>query len=956
VTIRPRLEHLEERTLLSINPIVTENQLPGTPLSVWGPTYTANMDGFASKMSVNPGETESFKVNTYGTVSKFRLDVYRLGYYQGNGARLVGSVDVPNPPAQPDPIYNASTGEVDAGNWAVDASWTVPSNAVSGIYFTRMVREDGVSGGDAMCTFVVRNDASHSDLLFKTSDATWNAYSNWGGRSLYDFNSSPSRAFKVSYNRPDQGWAFLWEYPMVNWLEQNGYDVSYFTDVDTEARGSDILNHKVFMSVGHDEYWSGGERNNVTAARDAGVNLAFFSGNAVYWKTRWEKSIDGTNTPNRTLVCYKETARGQDPADPPTWTGQWADPVGGSPADAGVPQNSLTGTFYTGGETNNSTSFVIPSDYAGLRFWRNTAVAQLTPGQSYTTPNRTLGYEWDADVDNGYRPAGEFDLSNTTVQGIPQNIALYRAASGALVFSAATVQWSWGLSSVGLGAGTMNPPDQAMQQATVNLFADMGVQPGTLQSGLVPASASTDHTPPTSIITSPANNSSVSLNVPITIRGTAVDAGGGVVAGVEVSVDGGATWHPANLNAVATSTTWTYPWTPTAAGNYNIRSRAVDDSANLETPSAGILVSAGVTPPILVASYSFDEGSGTVLHDRSGHGNNGTISNATWSTAGKYGGALSFNGTNAWVTINNSASLQLSNGMTLEAWVEPTAASAWRPALLKEIPGDLSYALYASASPAGSAFPPAAQINLGSGDLTAQGTAGLPLNTWSFMAATYDGSTLTTYINGNVVSTLAVSGAITETNGVLRIGGDASWNEHFQGLIDDVRIYNYALTQSAISTDMNTPVPGAAGGASQAAPLAGNAVPGLAAGPAAAGPSTAGGAAPGAEPTMRKPAGISPGSPPVVADALFSLFSATSPGSVGMVAGTADTGPLSPGLLFGPLFAATGFGGDASGGHSAPSGSGGVRQGVAALGVSPLTNADPLGGVFETPFSWVPNA
>ena len=94
---------------------------------------------------------------------------------------------------------------------------------------------------------------------------------------------------------------------MVRWLERNGYDVSYFTGVDADRRGAEILEHKAFLSVGHDEYWSGGQRANVEAARDAGVNLAFFSGNEIFWKTRWENSIDGSNTDHRTLVSYKET-------------------------------------------------------------------------------------------------------------------------------------------------------------------------------------------------------------------------------------------------------------------------------------------------------------------------------------------------------------------------------------------------------------------------------------------------------------------------------------------------------------------------------------------------------------------------------------------------------------------------------------------------------------------------
>ena len=166
-------------------------------------------------------------------------------------------------------------------------------------------------------------------------------------------------------------------------------------------------------------------------------------------------------------------------------------------------------------------------------------------------------------------------------------LTLYKHSSGARVFGAGTIQWSWGLDSKhdrGSAAA-----DVRMQQATVNLFADMGVQPTSLQSGLVAASASTDAAAPTSTITSPAAGASVASGSAVTISGTAIDSGGGVVGGVEVSVDGGATWHPANGRA-----TWTYSWTtPGGGSSVTIKSRAVDDSGNLETPSAGTTVTVG---------------------------------------------------------------------------------------------------------------------------------------------------------------------------------------------------------------------------------------------------------------------------------------------------------------------------------------------------------------------------
>ena len=156
------------------------------------------------------------------------------------------------------------------------------------------MRQDGTAGASHI-VFVVRDDDGRSDVLFQTSDTTWQAYNRYGGNSLYAGDPA-GRAYKVSYNRPfttrdyaPEDWVFNAEYPMVRWLERNGYDVSYTTGVDTDRRGAEILEHRSFLSVGHDEYWSGDQRANVEAAREAGVHLAFFSGNEVFWKTRWDE-------------------------------------------------------------------------------------------------------------------------------------------------------------------------------------------------------------------------------------------------------------------------------------------------------------------------------------------------------------------------------------------------------------------------------------------------------------------------------------------------------------------------------------------------------------------------------------------------------------------------------------------------------------------------------------------
>ena len=404
------------------NGIVAENCLTGNAASEWDVNGAGNasIQGFATDISVNRGQTVSFKIDT--SSPDYRLDIYRMGYYGGAGARKITTVQpsATLPQSQPACLNDSATGLIDCGNWAVSASWSVPATATSGIYFAKVVREDGANAGQAShIVFVVRDDASTSNMLFQTSDTTWQAYNNYGGNSLYT-GSPAGRAYKVSYNRPfntravdnGQDWLFNAEYPMVRWLEANGYDVSYFTGVDADRLGNLIQNHKVFLSTGHDEYWSGAQRTNVEAARNAGVNLAFFSGNEVFWKTRWENSIDGSGTPRRTLVCYKEThANAKIDPSPNVWTGTWRDPRFSPPADGGRPENALTGTIFAVND-GATTNIVIPEADGKMRFWRNTSVATLASGTSATLPSSTLGYEWDVDLDNGSRPAGLIPIVN----------------------------------------------------------------------------------------------------------------------------------------------------------------------------------------------------------------------------------------------------------------------------------------------------------------------------------------------------------------------------------------------------------------------------------------------------------------------------------------------------------------------------------------------------------------
>jgi hypothetical protein len=679
------------------NPIVCENSKPGTDPSEWDISGAGDSDiqGFATDISVNVGGSIGFKVDT--DARAYSIEIYRTGWYGGLGARLITTLSpsVPLPQSQPQCLTDATTEIYDCGNWAVSATWNVPTTAVSGVYVADLYRPDNRHASQIL--FVVRNDASHSQVLVKTSDTTWQAYNSYGGSDFYQ-GAANGRAYKISYNRPlvtrDGGTNhdnyFSAEYPMVRFLERNGYDVSYSSSVDADRYGSLLKNHSTVLSVGHDEYWSGAERANFEAARDAGVNLAFFSGNEVYWRTRWEPAEAGAATPYRTEVSYKETWSNEK-IDPATeWTGTWRDPRFASQADGGgLPENALSGTFFMSNVTDLPVT--VTQAQGKLRLWRNTGLSSMTGATTALAPH-TVGYESDEDVDNGFRPAGLIDMS--TVSGTvsaymldfgnltgaattTHHITLYRAASGALVFSAGSIQWSWGLDAEHDGDGA--PADARMQQATVNLLADMGAQPSSLMSGLVAATPSTDHTGPTVTVASPAQGATIGNGTTVTATGTATDAGGGVVAGVEVSTDGGTTWHPASG-----TTSWSYSYVQPGNGAVALQVRATDDSGNIGAVASRSVTATcpcsvyGSTTPVVASADDpspvelglrfspTQSGYVTGVRFYKGAANTGTHTGTLWSASGSVLASVRFTGETAsgWQTASFSLPVAVSAGTT----------------------------------------------------------------------------------------------------------------------------------------------------------------------------------------------------------------------------------------------------------------------------------------------------
>ena len=344
-------------------------------------------------------------------------------------------------------------------------------------------------------------------------------------------------------------------------------------------------------------------------------------------------------------------------------------------------------------------------------------------------------------------------------------------------------------------------------QATTTTFAESGLAPGTYlykvtaqdvagnvsaPSNEAPIAVASDTTPPSVSVTAPANASTV--NGLITLTASASDNVG--VVGVQFRIDGTA------FGTEDTSAPYSASWNTSTVANgpHVITAVARDAVGNQQVSSqVNVTVSNSTTTPLgLVAAFNFNEGAGTTVADKSGTGNNGTITAATWSPDGRFGSALSFNGTSAWVTVPDAASLDFTTAFTIEAWLNPASITAWRTVVLKESGSRLAYGLYG----VNGSSRPSGWIQT-TRDYFVNSTTALAVNTWTHVAYSYDGATLRMFINGTQVATAAGPTALTASAGPLRIGGNAIWGEYFSGRIDEVRLYNRALSAAEIQADMN---------------------------------------------------------------------------------------------------------------------------------------------------------
>jgi hypothetical protein len=427
---------------------------------------------------------------------------------------------------QPPPTNDVYTALVEC-DWGDPVVLSIPANPVdptdwaSGFYLAKLTGL--LSGKQSYIIFVVRDDSRPSQFLFQSSVTTYEAYNEWGGgiwgeKSLYVNGDPPipypcfGAARKVSFNRPygpkqfnsdgnddnygvgageflstvGEGGGPGWEYNMVRFLEREGYDVTYCTDVDTHENANLLLPHNAFLSVGHDEYWSWEMRRNVEAARDQGVYLGFFTANACYWQIRFES--DSRHNADRTIACYKycgsqhlgvndgcpeqppcqgaygtddPLANDSDPSNDYLLTVQWREhPVN-------LPEASLLGVMYCIDCYGQDVALVITNGSHWIFANTGLTTGSLVPGM--------VGNEWDTLAPSS--PAGTVVIAHSHVTDYqpPADMTLYRAPNAALVFAAGTFQLSWGLDDYNADSN-VGPPNRTsrlsagIQQMTRNLL------------------------------------------------------------------------------------------------------------------------------------------------------------------------------------------------------------------------------------------------------------------------------------------------------------------------------------------------------------------------------------------------------------------------------------------------------------------------------------------------------
>ncbi|MEM8862795.1 MAG: N,N-dimethylformamidase beta subunit family domain-containing protein, partial [Chloroflexota bacterium] len=535
------------------NPILLENQLEGD--DDWGitnPAANQEVMGYASKTSVNIGDSIDFHVSS--KESSFSIKVYRLGWYDGKGARLVhGPVSV-NGQTQSVSSPQSGTGLLDL-DWDSSYTLNVPVTWVSGAYLVKLTNNN--QNDQAYIPFIVRDDNRPADVVFQHSVTTWQAYNNFGGKSLYTHNSTNSdNAHVVSFNRPyasdfGSGELLRWEYQLIRFLEREGYNVTYVTNLDTHQSVEPLKQHKVFLSVGHDEYWSWEMRDHVEELRANGTDLGFFTANAAYWQVRFDNSPHN-NVPDRIMTGYRYDATNGDPiyndgdsSNDYLATGLFRN----HPTNR--PEESLIGVMYGLFPVDDEDMIITNSDHW---VFENTG---LNNGD--VIPN-ILGYEVDGIY--GFGPENLEILASTPLQhpttpsrDLTSYMTVYETEYDSYVFATGTIQWSWGLDNFvkSFDAARNFESDEA-KQVTRNVLDRFIGQPVDTEPTPIPTLESTPTLTITETIT-PTLPPPTAVMTPTVPPHTMIDINMGSPAVGDGRIDGFKSNLIINLSDIYTNTT-----------------------------------------------------------------------------------------------------------------------------------------------------------------------------------------------------------------------------------------------------------------------------------------------------------------------------------------------------------------------------------------------------------------
>ena len=421
-----------------VKAIARENALPGSGAwQIGNPSTGGELAAYSNQESYPAGSDVSISVSA-NPAGQFSWRVFRMGGYGGSGGRLYAQGGPVSAPTQATPSFDPTTGLVRAG-WPATFSFSTRSADgnpwLTGVYVVLMTKTDGKQ---TYAIFILRDDTRNAEVAVHLPTATWHAYNDFGGESLYmsSHGLSGGHARKVSLDRPitlgfGSGKFLFEEHEGVRWLEDMGYDVEYLTSSDVGGAVNRLGGHRIYVTMAHDEYATMATMDRLQAALGGGTSLAFLTGNTYAWQIRYEDN-------ERTIVGYKELAA-QDPVQGPTTTTHFRDPI------VNRPENGLIGVMSDGSDNAN----VTPADWVvtNANHWIYSGTGL---GNGSTIPG-IIYYEWDGLVNNGATPAGTTVVAssvvpNNVIPGSRHEATVYERTP-AVVFAAGTVYFNQHLRS-----------------------------------------------------------------------------------------------------------------------------------------------------------------------------------------------------------------------------------------------------------------------------------------------------------------------------------------------------------------------------------------------------------------------------------------------------------------------------------------------------------------------------